>query len=214
MITITQDGDYLGEAETGEDTIISAAYNEDGDKPQWVCPDCGAETADDEPDGDEPCDNQGKTLDCQECDTAGEIEIDCEECQGSGKLDRDTPEEIMCDTCSGSGKITETCGECDGEGSLYRHDWQRNTLAWFNAAVIDIRPAQGRVRVNISAADPRGCFELEIWQADDGTLRMGVPYEGMSSPHMPLRHMHGGVYRLGYMPEESAGDTESSESND
>lgn len=211
---ITENGTYLSDVEDGEDLTVSVVYNEDGDKPLWVCPDCGEETSDDEPDPDDECQEQGQAHDCLECDTTGEIEVDCQECDGTGQLDRDTPEQVNCDTCHGTGRLMEQCGECYGEGSLYRHDWTRVPLSWFNAAVIDVQPDRNRVRVNISAADPRGCFELEIWQAEDGTLRMGVPYEGMSSPHMPLKLMDGGVYRLGHIPDGSAGDTESSESDD
>jgi hypothetical protein len=59
---------------------------------------------------------------------------------------------------------------------------------------------ENRIEVQISVGEPRGCFTmtLEPHTDEDGnvSLILHTPYEGMTMPHVPLVHMHGGTMRL------------------
>lgn len=76
-------------------------------------------------------------------------------------------------------------------------------LAWANHANIFLDRGEDSVTVTISVSDPRGSFGMTIRRVPDGDgdysgqLIMHVPYEGMTSPHMPLKEIHPGTFVIG-----------------
>lgn len=95
-----------------------------------------------------------------------------------------------------------TCPDSDsGDGP---HDPDRIPLSWCNSAAVHADESEDAVTVSISVGDPRGAFTFTIRRVPDdldgplaGQLVLHTPYDGMSSPHMPLTPLHDGTHVIG-----------------
>nr|WP_042178998.1 hypothetical protein [Kibdelosporangium sp. MJ126-NF4] len=143
-----------------------------------------------------------------------------EECPDSVSLQFDRWPEHRCRACGE--ELTETAdGLCTDSGEYLcpdydpslgpdsdctdgPHDAERVPLSWCNSATLSTDQTDDAVTVSISVGDPRGAFTFTIRRVPDhvdgplaGQLIMHVPYEDMTSPHMPLTQLHDGTCVIG-----------------
>lgn len=73
----------------------------------------------------------------------------------------------------------------------------RDVRGLFNWAGVEV--TENEVRVQISVADPRGCFQMTLRRGGEhGELvLLHLPHEGETTPHAPLRELHTGTFVVG-----------------
>lgn len=113
----------------------------------------------------------------------------CEHC--SQELDPDNTAETL------DGNDPWCPGNDDGTEDSSPHKPVIVPLTWAQNAGVILDDEQDAVHVYIAADDPRGGFQMTIRRMEDGSLIMHLPYEGMSGPHMPLKEIHAGTFKLG-----------------
>lgn len=128
-------------------------------------------------------------------------------CSGCDE-ETDTPENHGGEGCDGSGNFIDCvehvldadgdCEHCDGTGEIEVHEWDEVPLHWVNSASIHADPSCDRIMVTISVGDPRGAFVMSVERMSDGELRLSVPHEHMSMPHMPLQERGPGWFKVGH----------------
>lgn len=128
-------------------------------------------------------------------------------CSGCGDESQEDEAPVPGEPCDGSGNYVSCgdhvldedgdCESCDGTGEIEVHDWDKIPLHWLNSASIHTDTVGDRVYVTISVGDPRGAFVMRVERCSDGELRLSVPHERMSLPHMPLHERGPGFFMVG-----------------
>lgn len=173
-------GPLSGTFEGIESADIQLSINEEDLEPVMHCVNCGADSTENEPESG-LCAGSRLEIDCATCSGTGT----CQQCQGIDAL--------ACLHCAGSGLCSTR--ECI-QGFVEIHDWQRVPLTWCNSASIYTNTERDEVTVTISVGDPRGAFVMTVYRTDDGSLRLSVPYAGMSLAHAPLTELSPGFFRI------------------